>query len=279
MLRLPFAETKAGKIKLININIIDPNPSQPRRVFDSQGICELADSIAENGLISPVTVRKAGDRYQLIAGERRLMAFRLLGEREIPAIIEAADDDRAAIMALVENMQRRDLSFIEEIRAILLLINKLNLTQQQIAAKLGFAQSTIANKLRLLQLPLNLLENLAAQGLGERHARALLPLVGDDRLEKIAEKMISDEQVERLVESVKSQKLHSGSRILVVKELRLFTNAISKAVDAMNEAGIDADTKKTEDENTIVYTITIPKRAVQKAHLIKNRTPPKSASF
>ena len=141
----------------------------------------------------------------------------------------------------------------------------------------------MANKLRLLQLPVAVLERLSSAGLGERHARAILPLVGDARLEAAVNRIVSEkltvEQVERLVESLKSQKPQGGGRILVIKELRLFTNAISKAIDAMNEAGIKANTKKVEDEESITYTITIPKKAVKRPHLKRNQAPPESAAF
>jgi len=160
-----LAPTQHAPVVRIPLVEIDPNPAQPRRLFDPQGLFELAGSIAENGLLCPVSVRQMPDgRYQLIAGERRLMAYRLLGEETIPALVEQADDQRAAILALVENLQRRNLNFLEESKAIAKLIQTQGLTQRQAAQKLGVAQPTLANKLRVLRLPLSVLTQLAEGG-------------------------------------------------------------------------------------------------------------------
>ena len=176
---LPMLGIKSARIKMVPLALIDPNPAQPRRTFEKVALEELAASIKENGLLSPVSVRKVGERFQLIAGERRLMAFRLLGEEVIPALIEEADDRRSAALAIVENMQRRDLTFFEEAQAIETLIKTQGLTQQQAAQRLGLSQSAVANKLRLLKLPRTQINRLVMAGLTERHARALLPLCED----------------------------------------------------------------------------------------------------
>ena len=274
---LPMLGVKSARVKMVPLALIDPNPAQPRRAFEKTALEELAASIKENGLLSPVSVRKVGERFQLIAGERRLMAFRLLGEEVIPALIEEADDRRSAALAIVENMQRRDLTFFEEAQAIETLIKTQALTQQQAAQRLGLSQSAVANKLRLLKLPRTQINRLVMAGLTERHARALLPLCEDSRLETVIEKMVKEcptvAQTEKLVEGLLRHKITKrGGRILVLKDLRLFTATIGHAVEVMKQAGINAQTNKAEDDEKIVYTIVIPKTAI-KANLQKSQTP------
>lgn len=278
-----FNLTGAGgdrRVKDIPLELIDRNPMQPRCLFDGKAIEELARSIKENGLISPIIVRKLNGRYQLIAGERRLMAFELLCEKTIPALIEQADDRKSAVWAMVENIQRRDLSFFEEARAIKTLIETQGLTQQQAADKLGISQSAVANKLRLLRLPTKARQAIIQNGLTERHARALLPLCEDERLEKVlsrvAEQQLNVAQTEKLVFDLLAGKkpIRRGGRILIVKDLRLFTSTISRAVDMMKQAGIDAVSKKTEDEDSITYTVVIPKRRQAEKNYIRSQTPP-----
>lgn len=274
---LPLLGNSFARVRLIPVDSIDPNPAQPRQVFDRKALEELALSIKENGLISPIVVRKMGDRFQLIAGERRLMAFKLLGESSIPALLETADDRRSATLAIVENMQRRDLTFFEEAQAIALLIRTQELTQQQAAERLGLSQSAVANKLRLLRLPKPQIDRLIAAGMTERHARALLPLCGDAQLEAVVFRMIQTQatvkQTEKMVEDVqKHQAPKQGGRILILKDLRLFTSTIGHAIEVMKQAGIDAKTQKTEDAEHIVYTIVIPKTAPDKKNL-RSQTP------
>lgn len=266
---LPLLGNSFARVRLIPIDSIDPNPAQPRQVFDQKALEELALSIKENGLISPIVVRKTGERFQLIAGERRLIAFKMLGESSIPALLEEADDRRSATLAIVENMQRRDLTFFEEAQAIALLIKTQELTQQQAAVRLGLSQSSVANKLRLLRLPKPQVDRLIAAGMTERHARALLPLCGDARLEAVVSKMLQTQatvkQTEKMVEDVqKRQAQKQGGRILILKDLRLFTSTIGHAIEVMKQAGINAKTEKTEDAEHIVYTIVIPKAAPDK---------------
>lgn len=264
-----FPHARAGRVLRVPVGDIDPNPAQPRRVFDPAGIRELADSIAQNGLLCPISVRQVGKRYQLIAGERRLMAFRLLEEPAIPALLEQADDLRAGALALVENLQRRDLNFFEQAAAIANLIQSGGLTQRQAAERLGMSQPAVANKLRLLRLPVALLDAFAAASLTERHARALLPLSDDPRLTKAAERVLRERltvtQTERLVDSLLADRPKTGSRLLILKDLRLFTSTISRAVEVMKEAGIQAETIKSEDDSVITYTIVIPKTAARRA--------------
>ena len=254
---------QVNRVILLPIELIDPNPNQPRRNFDPRLIRELADSIAENGLLTPISVRKIERRFELIAGERRLLAFQLLGENKIPAIVEKMDERHSAVLALVENLQRKELDFYEEAEAMSALIKSYGLTQQQVADRLGIAQSTVANKLRLLRIDSEVIRKLIDKGLTERHARALLPLAEDARLTAAAEQVVRRQlnvaQTERYVAELLSRQKNQGSRLLILKDLRIFSTTINRAVDVMKQAGIEVDSRKTEDEETITYTITIPK--------------------
>ena len=270
---------KSRWIRNIPLELIDQNPMQPRKVFNGEALEQLAASIKENGLISPIVVRKVGNRYQLIAGERRLMAFLLLDEPTIPAIIEQADDDRSAVLAMVENIQRCDLSFFEEAQAIKTLIKTQSLTQQQAADKLSMSQSAVANKLRLLKLPEKIRQKIGESNLTERHARALLPLCLDERLEKVVTAVIEREltvsQTEKLVEeTLNSKPCKKGKKIFVIRDLRLFTSTISRAIDLMKQAGIDAVSQKTEDEESITYTVVIPKSSAYRPHELRSQALP-----
>ena len=275
---LPLLGNSFTRVRLVPLDSIDANPAQPRQIFEQKALEELALSIKENGLISPILVRKTGDRFQLIAGERRLKAFKMLGETSIPALLEEADDRRSAALAIIENMQRQDLTFFEEAQAIALFIMTQDITQQQAADRLGLSQSAIANKLRLLRLPKRQVDRLISAGLTERHARALLPLCGDDRLENVVSRLVKEHptvtQTEKLVESVqKQQKSKQGGRILILKDLRLFTSTIRHAIEVMKQAGIEAITEQTEDEKNIIYTIVIPKLGKCKNSSERSQTP------
>lgn len=276
---LPLLGNSFMRVRLIPLDAIDSNPAQPRQNFEQKALEELALSIKENGLISPILLRKSGERFELIAGERRLMAFKMLGETSIPALIEEADDRRSATLAIIENMQRQDLTFFEEAQAIALLIKTQELTQQQAAERLGLSQSAIANKLRLLRLPKHQVDRLIEAGMTERHARALLPLCTDPRLERVVSRLIKERptvvQTEKLIEGLQKQpKSKQGGRILILKDLRLFTSTIGHAVEVMKQAGIEAKTQMNEDEENIVYTIIIPKTAPDKKSFKRNQTPP-----
>ncbi len=274
---LPLLGNSFSRVRLIPLDSIDSNPAQPRQIFDQKALEELALSIKENGLISPVLVRKVNERFQLIAGERRLMAFKMLGETSIPALLEEADDRRSAALAIIENMQRQDLTFYEEAQAIAMLIKTQALTQQQAAQRLGLSQPAVANKLRLLRLPKRQVDRLITAGLTERHARALLPLCGYAQLEEVVSRLIKEHltvtQTEKLVEGIQKKPApKQGGRILILKDLRLFTSTIGHAIEVMKQAGIDAKTQKTEDEKNIIYTIVIPKASTDKKK--RSQTPP-----
>ena len=174
-------EFLSSRVRYIPINAVRPNPQQPRRSFDETALRELADSIRAYGILQPLTVRDKGGFYELVAGERRLRAARIAGLREVPCLVAEVGEEDAALLALIENLQRRDLDYMEEAAAIARLIRRYGLSQQQAADKLGKSQPAIANKLRLLRLPPPVTDCLRQYGLTERHARTLLRLTDPEQ--------------------------------------------------------------------------------------------------
>ena len=273
---LPFLGRKnreINKVVLLPLEEIARNPYQPRQEFRADAIQELSVSIEKNGLLQPVTVRKVAEsRYELIAGERRLLAFRALGRTHIPAIVEEYTDSQSATLALIENLQRRDLNCFEEARAIASLMEAGALTQQQISEQLGKAQSTVANKLRLLKIPQAVQERILETGLTERHARALLR-VEDAELQAqvaayIAEQGLTVQQTEAYLQTLlqpPAKDAPARSRIFVVKDIRLFVNSINRAVALMQDAGIPAEAHKNETGAYLEYTVRIPKTDAYRA--------------
>lgn len=243
-----------------------PNPDQPRRIFDETDLLSLSESIRENGLLQPITVqRDAAGRYFLIAGERRLRAAKMAGLRQIPAIVMEATPEESAVLAITENLQRKDLKIFEEAYALYRLMKKWGISQELAAKRLGMSQSALANKLRLLKLSPEEQAVITAHDLSERHARALLRLPpGETRrelLQLMIEKGMTVYQTEQAVEGYlsrmppKPKKKPRSSP----KDVRLFINTFDKAVAAMKTAGIDAVTEKSETEGYIVCTVKIPK--------------------
>ena len=190
----------------IPIEEIVPNPYQPRRVFSEKSLEELKNSIESYGVLQPITVRKKNEKFELVAGERRLRAAKLANLKTIPAIVHEVSDETSAVLALLENLQREDLNFIEEALGYENLIKEHNFTQQQLAEKLGKNQSTIANKLRILKLPESIKESLVQNGLTERHARALLKLPNEELMSQVVSKIIKNEltvkKTEKLVKDI-----------------------------------------------------------------------------
>lgn len=265
--------TRCGESRMIPIKNILPNPHQPRRDFDKAALQDLSISIMEYGLMQPITVRQTGPfDYELIAGERRLTACRNLGMTYIPAIVMTASTTDSAILALVENIQRENLSYIEEAEAFCTLISEHGLTQEELADKLGKSQSTIANKIRILKLSPKVRRMLAENNLTERHARALLRLPDDRQRQKaiklIAERGFNVAKTEELVDKLlkasaesrlAARKNHDGGRVF--KDVRIFNNTIRQAVDMMRRSGIEEKANKKESDDYIEYTILIPKEA------------------
>ena len=268
-----------NKVVLLEIEAIIANPFQPRRQFEEKALEELAQSIAKNGLLQPVTVRAREDGcYELIAGERRLRACKLLGQETIPAIIQQADDEQSAMFALIENLQRRDLNYFEEAEGICLLMRQTGLSQEQTAVQLGKAQPTIANKLRLLAFSEPMRELMVQSGLTERHARALLRLPDEatvrEAIAYIVQERLNVGESEKYIQTLleqESQPQHpelpqsSPTRLFVVKDLRIFLNTISKAVSTMKLAGIEIDTEKQEDDEFIHFNLRIPKKGAYRS--------------
>lgn len=262
---MPFLvkEKILNKVIQIETDRIDPNPYQPRKDFDD--IEGLAQSIRQNGILQPLTVRRCGERFQLVAGERRLRAAKLLGMEFVPCIAVTITERNSAVMALIENIQRRDLSFFDEAEAIARLIDFYGMTQEDAAAKLGKSQSSIANKLRLLKLDKPLQSRITEYGLTERHARALLKLPDAEKqyeaVEVIHERKLNVEGTERYIDSLIEKEKNFADmkrRSAAFKDVRLFVNTINKAIEMMKAAGINADSKKIQDEDYIEYIVRIP---------------------
>lgn len=269
-------EKTVNKVLMIDLEELLPNPNQPRRVFAEQELKQLADSIRLNGLLQPLTVRKnQNGGYELISGERRLRAGRLAGFQQLPCIVVDTDERQSAVFALIENIQRADLNFFEEAEAIRNLIVEWGITQEETSARLGKAQSTIANKLRLLKLPQSEREIILQGGLTERHARALLrveePSLRGEILEKIIGEKLNVTQAEAYIErrlaeaSAPAADKPAKKRVLIVKDVRLFFNTINRALDTMKRAGIPAEAEKKEDDGFIEYVVRIPLAADRRA--------------
>ena len=258
------------KERLIRIAVdrIDPNPAQPRRLFAEEDIISLAESIQQNGLLQPLTVRqdKKSGRYILIAGERRLRALKYAGITEALCVIHEIPDKQAAVLALVENIERQDLSFFEEAEAIRALMTEWNLSQQELGEKLGKAQSTIANKLRLLRYSDTERERLIAAGLTERHARSLVRLAGSPLLQKAIEKVqemhLSADEAEKLSEQLGAGEEEAlptkRKRQPIIRDVRVFVNTVKKAVRVMKESGIPVRCDRKDESDHIEYIIRIP---------------------
>lgn len=256
---------KKERIHKINIDKILSSPYQPRSDFDEENLKGLIQSVRKNGILQPLCVRETvKDKYELVYGHRRLAAAKALCMQEVPCIINNISDEDSFVFSLIENIQRENLSFIEEARAINKLIKKHRLTQSEAALRLGMTQPTIANKLRLLKLSERQIERIATFSLTERHARALLRLPDekqrDDTLSEIIIKNLSVEQTDRLIDTIlKPQEQKDKTNNFVVKDVRLFVNSINKAIKVMKGSGINAKSTKEENESYIKYTVTIPK--------------------
>lgn len=249
----------------IPVGRIDPNPAQPRKTFDPIELRSLSHSIIENGVIQPITVRKNGDRYILVAGERRLRASIMAGLREIPAIVSDIDEKESSLIALLENLQRSDLDFFEEARGIYNLLRTYGFSQEDAAAKLGKSQSAISNKLRLLKLNQTIADKICEHGLTERHARALLRLdsleLQESVLEHIIEKGLNVSQTEEYIEKLllpeNKQKSTLPKAHFILRDMRPLVNTVSRAVETLRTSGIRADVKRSEDETAFYMTISV----------------------
>lgn len=258
---------RAGIVQL-PVGDIDANPNQPRKLFDDERLAELSQSIAEYGVISPLTVRLHYGRYELVSGERRLRAARMAGLKKVPCIILDVDMEESGLLALVENLQRQDLDFLEEARGIENLMRLYGLSQEECARRLGRSQSAVANKLRLLRLPGDVLDSLREHGLTERHGRALLRMPDDAArraaLEHILAEGLNVAQTDRYIDSLLApapEKPKSArKRSFILKDVRVFLNTVSHSLDVMKKGGIAAGMRQEETEDELIVTISIPKR-------------------
>ena len=252
-----------GKVLYLPVDAILPNPEQPRRHFDPRDLEELAASIRELGILQPLSVRRREGQWELIAGERRLRAAKLAGLEVVPCLSVTADERSSALLALVENLQRRDLDFREEALALKRLMEEFGLTQDECAARIGKSQSAVANKLRILRLSEDILELLQANQATERHARALLPLEDPELQRKAAGQVVKAgltvAQTEALVRKMLAAAPKRRKPTFVIKDVRLFLNTISRGMDLMRSAGVDARCQREESEGEICLTIRIPK--------------------
>lgn len=262
---MPLLQKKAPSDRILYLSpeVIRPNPDQPRRFFDQDGLEELANSIRALGILQPLAVRQTAEGWELVAGERRLRAAALAGLDRVPCIPVQADSQNSSLLALVENLQRRDLDFLEEALALDKLLRTYCLSQDEVARRIGKSQSAVANKLRLLRLPPAVLSRLRQAGLSERHARALLRLEGDPRLEQAAEYIISKRltvaQTDQYVEKLLVSHHPKPKRAYIIKDVRLFLNTVTRGLSMMRTAGVDACCQRQDLEDAICLTIRIPK--------------------
>ena len=250
--------------KVVSIDEIRPNPYQPRIDFDDEALMELSQSIRENGLIHPITVRQEKDGYEIVAGERRYRAMKIAGMIENPVIVIDADEVQMAEMALVENIQRKNLSAIEEANAYVQIMKTTGISQSQLALKLGKSQSSIANKIRLLQLDEEVQQAVTARRITERHARALLALPKEKQeqaMETIVKKGLTVAQSEKMIRKEASPKPKRQKKVFkgLSRNIKIGLNTIDQAVAMIEKSGIQIHREMTEDEDEVVVTLHFPK--------------------
>lgn len=251
---------ETGRVVFLPAKAITPNPAQPRKLFREEELDELAESIRRHGILQPLSVRRVSTGYELIAGERRLRAGIQAGLTELPCIVMQMTEQESAMVALVENLQRQDLHYIEEARGIDRLLRQWNMSQEQVAKLLGKSQSGVANKLRLLQHSSAVLQALHQTELTERHARALLRLPTEAQklqvINLIARQSMSVVRAEQYIEGLLSQDDPDGYKANV----GAFLSRLNQSLARIQLSGISAVSERRETQNQIVLTITIPKR-------------------
>ncbi len=255
----------------IDINKIIPNKNQPRKSFEDKALAELSLSIKNYGIIQPITVRKIyDDIYEIIAGERRFRAVKLLGMDSIPSVIIDTGEEESAAMALIENLQREDLDFIEEAMAFERLIEDFGLNQTKLAEKLGKSQSTIANKMRILKLPESVKIKIKEGGLSERHARALLKIEDEELLlslvDKIVKKELNVSETEKLIKSItedfNKKKTKDKKYVRNFINYKIYINTIKNAYNEIIKTGVNAKFEQEESEEFIELKVKIPKKSM-----------------
>lgn len=256
-------QKRQNEVLSISLEQIAPSPYQPRRIFGSEELTALADSIRSYGILQPLVVTPYEDGYYLVAGERRLRASALAGLTHVPCIIYDKPTEDCAVATMVENLQRQNLSYWEEAYGYKTLLEQFHLTQEQLAVKVGKSQSTIANKLRLLRLPVPIQSLLASHDLTERHARALLQLSRPEQmyktLEAVLERGYNVAQTEQYVQRLLADKPKRPKATPLVRDRRICRNTIVRAVSLIQQAGIKAVAESSETDEFIEYIIRIPK--------------------
>ena len=258
---------KSTDVQVLQIPLskIVPNPYQPRKEFESEALSELADSIRQYGVLQPLLVAPGkGDTYILIAGERRLRASIMAGMGTVPVIVSEYTTQQIAEIALIENLQRKDLHYLEEAEGYEKLVNTFHLTQESRAIRVGKKQSTIANKLRLLRLPASVRKKLHDSDLTERHARVLLKLENEDLqkavLQKVLKGHLNVRQTEALVEKTLKEagKLNQKKpRFVIVNDVRIYLNSIKEIMETVKTSGIPSSMEQEMDGDDVVVTLRI----------------------
>lgn len=287
-----------GGIYILPVDEITPSPVQPRKHFDRDSLSELAASISQHGVLQPLTVRARKGKYELVAGERRLRAAKLAGLREVPCIMVSVNMEESNLIALVENLQRSDLDFLEEAEGISQLIRMFGMSQEEAARRIGKSQSAVANKLRLLRLPSDVLERMRESCLTERHGRTLLRLPTSEAqrtaLDYIIENRLNvaaaegyieylltepepepetacesgpEPEIERESEIEPESEPESGTELkkkggkttFVLKDVRVFLNSLTRGLNVMKEGGIDVGMEREETDEDLILKIRIPK--------------------
>ncbi len=257
---------ESNRILYLSIDAISPNPNQPRTHFSREGLEELSASIKAHGILQPLSVRKASTGYELISGERRLRAAKMAHLTQVPCLLVSVGELESSLLALIENLQRRDLDFIEEASALSRLISTYHLSQEEAAQKLGKSQSAIANKLRILKLSPEILSLLRENDLSERHARALLRLPEEQRLpvtKTIIEQKLTVAKTDELIDRLLSaQPVHKKSKppTYLIKDVRLFLNSLDRSMSLMRQAGLPVSCGREDTDSAILLTISIPKK-------------------
>lgn len=263
LVHMPPKRDLERRMLLLPIEEIEPNPNQPRQCFEEDSLAELMQSIAQLGLVQPLSVRMVEERYELVAGERRLRACKMLGMREVPCIVQELSEQKSHFMALAENVQRKELHFLEEAEGYQRLLLHSQETQEQIALRLGKSQAFLSNKLRLLKLPLAIRTAIRTEGLSERHARALLRLkeeaLQQKALSKIVQRGLSVKETEHLVETMLKDTRPEPLRLFRMdKGCRLFVNSVKACMEQLKGSGLTASMEeRTESDGTLILTISL----------------------
>lgn len=267
------AEPKQQEVRSVLIESIQANRFQPRKTFHDESLEELAASIREFGVLQPLLVRPLEEGFELVAGERRLRASKLAGLAEVPVISREIGDKEVAEMAMIENLQREDLHFLEEAEGFQQLIVQFGFTQEELAKRVGKSQSTLANKLRLLKLEPQVRQRLQEERLSERHARALLKLESPEEQKEVLAAVCAEQlnvrQTEELIAcrqqspeqgNEKSKKKERKRLTGVIRDVRIFLNTIQQVADTMKQNGLAVQMQQRQEEDDIIVELRIPKK-------------------